>query len=71
MEVYVDEMLVKTKYQRDHVNDLTECFSIMRKYNMWLNPRKCSFGVSSGKFLGYTVNARGIEANSDKIQALI
>ena len=64
-------MLVKSKYQKNHIQDLTECFSILRKYNMKLNPQKCSFGVSSGKFLGFIVNARGIEANPDKIKALI
>ena len=67
MEVYVDDMLVKTKYQNDHIKYLAECFAILRKYNMKLNPQKCSFGVSSGKFLGFIVNARGIEANPNKI----
>ena len=46
MEVYVDDMLVKSKCQKNHIQDLTECFSILRKYNMKLNPQKCSFGVS-------------------------
>lgn len=67
MEVYVDNMLVKSKYPKEHVKDLAECFAILRKYNMRLNPHKCSFGVSSGKFLGFIVNARGIKANPDKI----
>jgi hypothetical protein len=71
MEVYVDKMLVKSKYQKDHVKDPAECFAILRKYNMRLNPQKCSFGVSLRKFLGYTVNTQGIEANPDKIRALI
>ena len=71
MEVYIDYMLAKTKYQKDHVDDLAECFTILRNYNMRLNPQKCSFGVSSGKFLGQIVNARGIKANPDKIRALI
>ena len=56
MEVYVDDMLVKMKYQKEHVKDLAECFAILRKYSMRLNPQKCSFRVSSGKFLGYIVN---------------
>lgn len=67
MEVYVDDMLVKTKHQKD----LTKFFTILRKYNMKLNLQKCFFGVSSGKFLGFIVNAHGIEANQDKIKALI
>ena len=71
MEIYVDDMLVKTKHLYNHVKDLAKCFSILRRYNMKLNPQKCSFGVSSGKFLGFRVNALGIEANPDKIRALI
>lgn len=43
MEVYVDDMLVKSRHQKDHVKDLEECFAILRKYNMRLNPQKCSF----------------------------
>ena len=53
------------------MDDITECFTILRKYNMRLNPKKCSFGASSGKFLGYIVNAGGIKANLDKIWTLI
>ena len=71
MEVYVDDMLVKSKKFGGHVQDLEECFAILRKYSMKLNPLKCSFGVGSGKFLRYIVNSRGIEANPEKIKALI
>ena len=71
MEVYVDDMLVKSKEDEGHVRDLQECFAILRKYSMKLNPLKCSFGVGSGKFLGFIVNSRGIEANPEKIKALI
>ena len=67
----MDDMLVKNKNQKDYVKDLVECFTILGRYNMKLNPQKCSFGVSSGKFLGFIINALGIEANSDKIRALI
>ena len=70
MEVYVDDMLVKSKEAEGHVRDLEECFAVLRKYSMKLNPLKCSFGVSSGKFLGFIVNSRGIEANPEKIKAL-
>ena len=59
MEVYVDDMLVKSQLNKNHVDDLEECFSMLRKYNMKLNPQKCTFGVSSGKFLGFIVNSRG------------
>ncbi|KAM6555169.1 hypothetical protein CsatB_015931 [Cannabis sativa] len=71
MEVYVDDMLVKSKKAQGHIEDLKECFEILRQYRMKLNPLKCSFGVSSGKFLGFIVNSRGIEANPEKIKALI
>ena len=67
MEVYVDNMLVKTKHRKNYVDDLAECFTRLRKYDMKSNPQKCSFGVSSHKFFGFIVNARGIEANPEKI----
>ena len=71
MDVYVDDMLIKSKHNNNHVDDLAECFVVLQKYNMKLNPRKCSFGVSSGMFLGFRVNSRGIEVNPGKIKALI
>ena len=71
MEVYVDDMLVKSKTANNHVSDLNECFEILRKYNIWLNPQKCTFRVASGMFLGFIVNTRGIEANPDKIMSLL
>ena len=71
MEVYVDDMLDKSRKAGEHVKDLQECFNILNKYQMKLNPLKCSFGVGSGKFLGFIVNSRGIEANPEKIKAPI
>ena len=71
MEVYVDDMLVKSLKKEDHVIDLREMFALLRRYNMKLNPAKCAFGVGSGKFLGFMVNHRGIEANPSKVQALL
>ncbi|KAL2226624.1 UNVERIFIED_CONTAM: Retrovirus-related Pol polyprotein from transposon [Sesamum indicum] len=71
MEVYVDDMLVKSKRSQDHLADLAQAFGIMRSYGMKLNPDKCTFGVGRGKFLGYMVSERGIEANPEKIQAII
>ena len=70
MEVYVDDMLVKSTKASHHVNHLGEMFGILRKYHMKLNPQKCAFGVGSGKFLGFMVSSRGIEANPEKIKAL-
>ncbi|XP_074326570.1 uncharacterized protein LOC141664514 [Apium graveolens] len=71
MEAYIDDMLVKSKEARDHVRHLAEMFQILREYRMKLNPQKCVFGVESGKFWGFIVNHRGIEANPAKIQALL
>ncbi|XP_059458240.1 uncharacterized protein LOC132187819 [Corylus avellana] len=71
MEVYVDDMLVKSVLPQDHILDLQETFATLKKYGMKLNPSKCAFGVSSGKFLGYMVSSRGIEANPEKIQAVL
>ncbi|GFS40591.1 hypothetical protein Acr_00g0069450 [Actinidia rufa] len=71
MEVYIDDMLVKSLRSSDHIAHLEEAFSILRHHRMMLNPSKCIFGVSSGKFLGFLVTKRGIEVNPDQIQALI
>ena len=71
MEVYIDDMLVKSIAAGLHIAHLSETFQILRDYNMKLNPAKCAFDVSAGKFLGFIVNHRGIEANPDKIKALL
>ena len=71
VEVYVDDMLVKSQDEEIHLDDLQETFDTLRQYNMKLNPSKCAFGVSSGKFLGFMVSHRGIEANPDKIRAIL
>ena len=71
MEVYVDDMLVKSKTATDHVAHLFDTFAVLRKYRMKLNPLKCTFRVASGKFLGFMVNHRRIEVNPEKIQALV
>ena len=55
MEVYIDDMLVKSKERPDHTKHLQETFELSRTYGMKLNPLKCAFGVSSGKFLGFMV----------------
>ena len=71
VEVYVDDMLVKSQNEGKHLDDLQETFNSLRQCNMRLNPNKCAFGVSSGKFLGFMVSRRGIEANPGKIQAVL
>ena len=71
VEVYVDDILVKSQDEKIHLDDLQETFDTLRQYNMRLNPDKCAFRVSSGKFLGFMVSHRGIEVNPDKIQAIL
>ena len=71
VEVYVDDMLVKSLDEGRHLDDLQETFNTLRRYNMKLNPSKCAFGVASGKFLGFMVSHRGIEANPKKIKAIL
>ena len=67
VEVYVNDMLVKILDEEKYLDDLQETFDTLRRYNMKLNPSKCAFGVSSGKFLGFMVSHRGIKVNPDKI----
>ena len=67
MEVYVDDMLIKSKEELAYLDDLKETFATLKQYQMKLNPRKCVFGVASGKFLGFMVSLRGIEANLEKV----
>ena len=71
MEVYIDDMLVKSFKAADHVAHLEEIFGILRKHHMMLNPFKCIFGMSSEKFLRFLVTKRGIKANPNQIQDLI
>lgn len=71
VEVYVNDMLVKSKEEEDHLDDLRETFNTLRRYSMKLNLSKCAFGVSSGKFLGFMVSQRGIEANPEKVKAIL
>jgi hypothetical protein len=71
MEVYVDDMLVKSLTSSGHVADLVEAFDTLGQYQMKLNLQKCAFGVDSGKFLGFMVSQREIEANPDKVRAIL
>ena len=70
IEVYVDDMVVKSKVMFEHVEDLTNIFGILREHKLRLNASKCSIGVGSRKFLGYMVTHRGIEVNPDQIKAI-
>ncbi|PKA50461.1 RNA-directed DNA polymerase like [Apostasia shenzhenica] len=71
LEAYVDDVLVKSKTLTEHLGDLREMLDTLRRYNLKLNPAKCTFGAASGKFLGYLVSVRGIEANPDKISTIL
>ena len=71
MEVKVDDMLIKSKQELAHLDDLKETFATLRQYQMKLNPSKCAFGVASGKFLGFMMSQRGIKANLEKVQAIL
>ena len=71
MEVYIDDMLVKSVKAELHVDHLAKLFQVLKAYNMKLNPTKCAFGVSARKFLGFIVNIPGIEANPDKIKVML
>jgi hypothetical protein len=71
MEVYVDDMLLKSIQAARHVHDLEETFRLLRKYCMKLNPSKCAFGVSLGKFMGFVVSRQGVEANPKNCNCLV
>lgn len=65
MEVYINDMLVKSLVAKQQIDHIKQSFDVLKKYNMKLNPSKYSFGVFSGKFTGYLVTWQGIEANLD------
>ena len=66
IEVYVDYMIAKSQTKEGHVEDLLKLFQHLRKYRLLLNPNKCTFGVWSGKLLGFIVSQKGIEVDPDK-----
>jgi ribonuclease HI len=70
MEIYIDDMVVKSRSSQNHLKDLTETFRILRLHKLRLNASKCVFGVGSGKFLGFMVSHRGIEVNPDQIKVI-
>nr|CAN81727.1 hypothetical protein VITISV_017319 [Vitis vinifera] len=71
VEVYIDDIVVKSKTREEHVLHLQEVFHLLRKYGMKSNPSKCAFGVSAGKFLGFMVSQRGIEVSPDQVKAVM
>jgi hypothetical protein len=70
IEAYIDDIVVKSEKHGDLLDDLKETFDNLRKSKMMLNPKKCMFGMSSGKLLGYMVSSRRIDANPKKVEAI-
>ena len=71
VQVYVDDMLLKSLRENDHLSNLQESFDTLRAYNMKLNLNKCAFRVTTGKFLGFMVSQRGIEVNPEKMRDIV
>ena len=71
VECYVDDLVVKSRKKDDHIEDLRQVFNRLRRYQLKMNPLKCAFGVTSGKFLGFVVHHRGIEIDQAKIDAIL
>nr|GEX31969.1 reverse transcriptase domain-containing protein [Tanacetum cinerariifolium] len=71
IEVYVDDLVVKSHTEAKMVRDIEETFQTLRKINMKLNPKKCSFGLAEGVFLGYVITPEGIKPCSDKTTAVL
>lgn len=70
VEVYIDDVVVKSKKPKEHVQNLIEAFKILRHHKLHLNTTKCAFGVGSGKFLGYIIIYQGIEVNPNQIKPI-
>ncbi|XP_028108109.1 uncharacterized protein LOC114306980 [Camellia sinensis] len=67
---YVDDLAVKSKKEKDHLRDLEKVFKRCWKFKMRMNPLKCAFGVTAGKFLGFLVHRHGIEADEDNVKSI-
>src|ERR1051325_4903365 len=70
IEVYVDDMIAKSQNEEEHLVHLQKLFDQLRKFRLRLNPNKCTFGVRSGKLLGFVVSERGIEVDPAKVKAI-
>ena len=70
VEVYIDDMVVKSKQEGRHIEDLQGTFEVLQQHKLRLNAEKCVFSVGAGKFLGYLIINRGIEINPDQIDAV-
>jgi hypothetical protein len=70
MEVYIDDIVVKSVGFEEHVTDLKLSLERMKKYGRWMNPLKCAFGVTSGRFLGFIVHEHDIQIDPRKIESI-
>ncbi|PKU60563.1 putative mitochondrial protein [Dendrobium catenatum] len=71
VECYIDDLVFKSKVKEAYLYDLRIVFERLRHYDLKMNPLKCAFGVTSGKFLGFVVRHQGIEINPAKIEAIL
>ena len=71
MEIYINDIVVKSKKATEHVNHLRKSFEIMRLHQLKLNPLKCAFGVQVRNFLGFPIHQRGVEVDQNKARAII
>ena len=70
IEVYVDDLIAKSRGKENHAENLQKLFERLRKFQLKLNPAKCTFDVTFEKLLGFVVSEKGIEVDPDKIQAI-
>ena len=70
VEIYINDVMVKSKGYKEHLADLWETLECIRKYGLKMNPNKCAFGVSAGQFLGFMVHERGIKVGQKSIKAI-
>jgi len=70
IEVYVDDMIAKSRIEQEHLVNLRKLFERLQKYQLRLNPTKCTFGVKSGKLLGFIVSQKGIEVDPEKVKTI-
>ncbi|KAK9010715.1 hypothetical protein V6N11_043585 [Hibiscus sabdariffa] len=70
IKVYVDDMIVKSRTEEEHIKNLRKLFQRLREFHLKLNPAKCTFGVTSGKLQGFIVSKKGIEIDPDKVWAI-
>ena len=70
IEVYMDDMIAKSRTEQEHLVNLRKLFERLQKYQLRLNPTKCTFGVKSGKLLGFIVSQKGIEVDPEKVKTI-